>query len=274
MAHGFSAVNDSGYLMISDATYNLSFAGKATYTGQQNFWNAVVYYSANNAQLNSPVGELYYYTMNTGGDDAIFLVYAPWPAFASVLTAVKSGSSYTITVAAQPTGGLGAIPASLIPQVYCFKKISSGASSGYGIELYDGSGRVAFSTQSNPLLIKAVYNAIYRASDIQVITAVNGVPYLGNGPSNTTYITSTAPLNSVPSISKPLIYFPSHESAARFNGQLFYGFWEIGARFDNSSKSLQSSWFMTYRTVANSGTTYNRPSRSAYAFVADGADYD
>lgn len=272
MSYGFSATNDSGFLMFSDSTYNLSYAGKATYTGNQAFWaNGNLYYAAP-SWLYFPIGDLYYYTFNTGGADAIFLIHAPWPAFASILTAIKSGNSYTITVAGQPSGR--GVASGLIPQIYCFIKTPNTSSTDYGIEIYKDTGEVAFSSNSNPLIVKAVYDVTYRASNLTVVVAPNGTLNVVNGPTNTTHITGTAPLNVVGNVQKPLVFFPNHETAARHNNQFFYAFWEIGARFNNSSKGLETCWVNMFRTFADSGTTFNRPQRSAYAFVADGADYD
>ena len=274
MAFGFSALNENGLLLFSDATYNLSFAGKATYTGQQAFWATNIgYFLANN--FNIPTGELWYYSFNSGGADAIFLVHAPAPAFASVLTANRSGNTYSITVVAQPGGRKGSIPSSLIPQVYCFTKQTSAPNTGHGVNVFNSAGEVAFSSNGNPLIIKAVYDATYRASNLQVFRAADG-PFnrVGNGPSpSTQYITTTGPLNTVGNISKPLVFFPNHESATMYTGGIYY-FFEIGARFDNNTKALQTSWMCPFQVAAFSGTTYNRAQRVAYAFVADGADYD
>lgn len=273
MSFGITATNNDGLLLFSGDSYNLVFAGKATYTGQQAFWanEANNYYGS--GFLNWPWGELYYYSFNSGGQDAIFLIHAPNGAFSSILTAAKSGSTYSITVSSQPGGQRGAIPSSLIPQVYCFVKQPTAPVAGHGINIFTPTGEVAFSSESNPLIIRAVYDAVYRASGL-VLYNDRGITRVGNGPSTGSFnITPTSPLNVVGNISKPIIFFPNHESAAMFAQGVYY-FWEIGARFNSSSKALETSWINTFQARAFSGTTFNRAQRVAYAFVADGADYD
>ena len=101
---------------------------------------------------------------------------------------IPSTSNYTLRVLVSFPSGQRSLVASKL-SLYCFHTKSAAASSGYGMELYDSSGNVAYNTDNNPVSV----------GDILSITAIGGTP---SSPTETSSFLSTPP-QSAASMTKP-----------------------------------------------------------------------
>jgi hypothetical protein len=281
MTFGINTKGDYSQMIISSEVDTLTFIGKATFVVRQGVtprgpsdspprWP--YYYFIDITYYNFPRGSIYEFTFDSGGRDVVFFVYAPYPSKCSLMRASKDASGiYSISVGSQNGGST-----SYVPEVYCFAKTNT-VSSGYGINVYKSDGSVSFTTSSKILIVKKYYTGTFPASNLQVQRAGSGPYYTGNSGSNVITVSSIAPVDSISqTITKPILYLPSVETAARYNSIVYdYYFYELLGAYNPSTTNLDLEWVNLATVLSFSAQpTYQSPARNGFAILADGADYD
>jgi len=278
MTFGLYTKGDYSQMIVSSEANTLAFVGKATFGARSGITGSGFgpYYYNNFGTIlyNWPQSSIYSYTFNAGGRDVVFFVYAPYPQKCSLISASKAvGGTYTIFIASQPAGST-----SFIPTVYCFAKTNTATTSGYGMNVFKADGSVAFTTSEKVLIVKKYYNATFPASNILARTGSPGsITYVGNGASQSSatisYISPTDAISQT--ITKPILYLPSYQTAgaASTGGQYF--FYELLGSYNSSTTNLELEWVNTdFGSFGFGGVTYQTNSRNGFAMIADGADYD
>lgn len=259
MSFGYTARNSSNSVLVSDRSYNTVYAGKAvlqqtygmSYAGDYSIAGSGTY--ALNMQFRR-------YRFDAGGALIIPFLYNPSAGFGGVVYTVQVGNAYDFYVVTPPN---------IVPVIYCFVKSSSTGKTGWGMSLFDASGKTTFTTSDNILSPKAVYSAVTANSNVAYGDPIGfGAPFPYTGAA----IQTNTPLNTVPSVAKPAILYNSYGTAectfpATGNG----GYWESIARFDNTTKNLLTHWGFVAPYAANLIQT---PQRDEIAVVIDGAEYD
>jgi hypothetical protein len=271
MTYGLLTKGDYNQMIFSTETYTQVYAGKATHVNTQGYANYGPYYATLpnfGIIYNWPVAALLQYTFDSGGRDAIFYTYTPYPGKSAIISASRNGNIYTIFIACQPAG-----PLSVIPEVYCFTRTSVTNPSGYGMTLYKQDGSIAMTTQDKLLLNKYIYSANAMASNLVDQRYYGGnLSYVGNG-SSLSSITEqiVAPLTGAnQSVSKPILHFASSELAIRSRW-----FYELCASFNPTTKNVHLEWISTnLSSIFGSNTTISVPARNVLLMVADGSEYD
>ena len=149
MAFGFTSINDSGQVIISDEIQTLHFAGKATVTGND---GAAVgdfpSYGGSNDGLDGRI--LITYTITTNGTPLAFIKPSDYNRWASVITQSVSGTTWTFQVMMSGTS------TSDIPELYCFvdaNEISVGSDT-HGMIVYKSDGSTkTYDSRVHPLAV-------------------------------------------------------------------------------------------------------------------------
>ena len=263
-------------MLISSEVNSLVFIGKATFISKQGTFAQTGYspryYSPYGVPFyNLPIAVVFNYTFDSGGRDAIFMVYAPYPNKSSLISASRSGNIYTIGVMSQPAGA-----SSFIPTIYCFSSTNSAGNTGNGITVRKSDGSVAFTSNDKILTIKGYYNASFQASNLLSVF-YQSFNYGANGPSATSQTISYIPPQNtiINGIAKPIIYMPSYQtSVVRVSGGIAY-IYELSGAYNPTSKNLEIEWCCGFFGFLGSGQpNYQTNSRIGFAMVVDGADYD
>jgi hypothetical protein len=273
MTYGLLTKGEFNQMIFSTETYTQVFIGKATYVNTQGYANYGPYYATIpdfGIMYNWPVAAIVQYTFNSGGRDAIFYTYTPYPGKSAIISASRSGNIYTIFIASQPAG-----PLSVIPEVYCFARTAVTTPSGYGMTLYKQDGTIAMTTQDKLLLNKYIYQFNSPASNL-VTASVGFLGYVGNSGSSSTITQQiVSPLAGAnQTISKPILHFASSQLATRRNTNVGSTYlYELCASFNPTTKNAHLEWVsvtFTSTNIANSAV----PARNSLVMVADGAEYD
>jgi len=130
MTYGARFENDLGLLVISDERLIETFIGKAAYS----------------STAPNRMGRVFRYYIASSLRPMVFLHSLN---YCSVLSIVRSGSGWLIEVVTN--GSAGSIT------VYCFaSKAQAGYDSGYGMNIYDPSGNVVFSSNWKILNVRGI----------------------------------------------------------------------------------------------------------------------
>jgi hypothetical protein len=265
MAFGFLIKNTNNNVLVSDKTYNLSFVGKASYVQS---WNSR--YVSENPRFyvgfglsleNAQIFCLYEYSFNGNGLEVVPFCYSPYPNYTGIVGIEKVGNVYTYYVVTQ---------AEQLPTIYCFSKISLQVKTGWGLNVFDASGKPTF-TSNNPKMLNLVgaYDASYGDSSLGYINGDLSMPISNSGQINTAPI---IPLVKAPV--KPAIL--SHTIGSAYISRSPSGtFLESGIRYNPTTKNIETRWGMV--SVSNyddRSRTINLPARTGFVGLIDGADYD
>lgn len=279
MTFGVTVNGDENRLLFSTDTSNLTYQGKASiYT----IYNSQTYdypstYDTGQTIYGMPGAVFYEYriTLNSSITSIMPFIYNSVNKRVSIISNRKLDSSTweILTIACTNPNTTGVISSSTyIPEVYVFASyMNTAVNTGNGINVFDASGNPVFTTNSKPLLIKAVYNGSVPYSNIKRIPGqwnyidVNGALF-----SKT--ITEISPTITPVSISKPAILFSSNQSVA-YNAAGIASVWELSAVYSSSTKNLGLEW-------TNVGSIYSGPSTQQssaanfFSLIIDGAQYD
>ena len=253
MSFGYTARNNTNNVLVSDRTYNTVYAGKAVL--QQ------VFPTINGSTLGYMNAALQFrrFRFDAGGKEVIPFLYNPSGDFGAIAYSQQVGTAidyYVIT------------PNNVVPTIYCFVKSSSSGKTGWGMSLFDANGKTTFTTGDNILRIKAVYNAVTAFSNVRYDDR-----YEYYRPYTVAPIQGSAPFNAVGAISKPAVLYNSYGTAECVtpNNSGGAAYWESAARFNFSTKNLETHWFIV---AYSGGKNVQTPARDEIAVVIDGADYD
>jgi hypothetical protein len=275
MSFGLYTKGDYSQMIISSEANTLAYVGKATFVNREGYINPgyAPYYFTNGPVVyyNFPICSVYSYTFNAGGRDVVFFQYAPYPQKSSLISASKdAGGTYTLYIASQPAGAT-----SFIPTVYCFAKTNTASSSGYGMNVWKADSSIAFTTAEKALIVKEYYTGTFQYSNMTPMVGSTQVVFVGNSPNQyATTISYIPPADSIPqTITKPILYLPSYQTAGAKAPQWTFQVYELLGAYNPSTTNLEVEW-----VGAGSGgfnpTTYQTNARTGFAMVADGADYD
>ncbi len=278
MTFGLYTKGDYSQMIVSSEANNLVFVGKANYGSRSgitgNGFGPYYFNQFGTILYNWPQSSTYSYTFNAGGRDVVFFAYAPYPQKCCLISASKAvDGTYTLYIASQPAGST-----SFVPEVYCFAKINSASSSGYGINVWKSDGSIAFSTSAKVLLVKKYYNSTFPSSNLTPTLGYPGpITYVGNsGSQSSTSISYISPVDSISqTITKPILYLPSYQTAgARSSGGQYF-FYELLGSYNSTTTNLELEWVNTdFGSFGFGGVTYQTNSRNGFAMIADGSDYD
>jgi hypothetical protein len=275
MTFGLYSKGDYSQMIISSEANTLAYVGKATFVSRAGWiepGRAPYYYTDGSVVLyNFPICSIYRYTFNAGGRDVVFFQYSPYPQKSSLIIATKGGDgTYDLSIASQPAG-----PTSFIPTVYCFAKTNTASSSGYGMNVWKADSSIAFSTAEKALIVKKYYTGTFQASNLTPMYSREQLSYVGNGPNQyATTISYIPPVDSIAqTISKPILYLPSYQTAGARAPQSSYQVYELLGAYNPSTTNLEVEWVSPAFGGFNP-TTYQTNARTGFAMVADGADYD
>ena len=176
MSYGFTAINTSGQVIISDEMENLHFLGKATLTGNDGGdYSDIPGYSGSNDALDGRV--IFTYTINTSATPLVFIKPSDYNRWHAVLTQSVSGSTWTFDVIASGTSTSNA------PELYCFVNANStsGTSSTHGLIVWKADGTTrTFDSRYNPLAISdggTIIPPIYPTDGSGLPTTTSGHPW-------------------------------------------------------------------------------------------------
>lgn len=259
MSFGYLARNSNNNILISDRTYNTEFIGKATYVKSYSTGTYVNVYptGADRTQY----GQIQEFTINTGGRIIIPFIYSPSNYFVSVINVTYSGNTCTLQVMTQ---------AQQKPTIYCFAKAASTYKSGWGMNVYDASGKTTFSSQSNMLIINSIYNAVTTNSSLYYTDYVRK-DSITTGTRSNIYSNNPIRTSSDP-VQKAAIFYNSHTTGSVYRSNSGSGYYyESGCKFDYATKQLNTWWLCL---LFFAGQTVQVPQRDEVAIVIDGALYD
>lgn len=272
MAFGLVVNGDSNSLLFSTETDNLVFVGKATYstvyttayTGEyQVYFGTTIY--------NRPWACLYEFTitLNSSVSAIMPFVWNPYGWRIGVINTYKVDSNTWRTLVASSTPSTGG--SGNAPTIYVFARYyGSTLNYGNGINVFDSSGSVAFSTNTKPLLLKSIYSGSVGYSNLQAQSS-GSMQYVGNSGSNTISSFSYAPIGGQKSITKPAIFFPSNQTAVGYNNVYFI--FEYLAKYNTSNGNLVAEWSNVNQTFGSLSSSQSS-SNIVNAMVIDGANYD
>ena len=278
MTFGLYTKGNYSQMIVSSEANTLVFVGKATFGSRSGItgtgFGPYYYNNFGTILYNWPQSSIYSYTFNASGRDVVFFVYAPYPQKCSLISASKAGDgTYTIFIASQPAGAT-----TFVPEVYCFAKTNTAASSGYGMNVFKSDGAVAFTTAEKVLIVKKYYNGTFPASNlVPTYGSPGSITYVGNsGSQSVQTISYISPVDSISqTISKPIIYLPSYQTAGARNFGSQYYFYELLGSYNSSTTNLELEWVNTnFGVFGFGGVTYQTSARTGFAMVADGANYD
>lgn len=141
MSYGFSAINTSGQIIISDEMENLHFLGKATLTGNDGGSDNV---------YGSDGRIIFTYTITTSATPLVFIKPADYNRWHAVMTQSNSGSNWTFDVIVSGTSS------SNPPELFCFVNANNatGTSETHGLVVWKADGTTrTFDSRYNPLAI-------------------------------------------------------------------------------------------------------------------------
>jgi hypothetical protein len=274
MSFGLYTQGDYSQVLISTESDTPVFIGKATFvrkSGNTELQYYAISFRTGATFFNYPLCSFFEYTFDSGGRDAIFFVYAPYPNKCCIAGNNKSGNIYSIVLCCQQGSG------AFTPELYAFAKTNSAGNTGSGISVYRSNGSTAFTSKDKILLVKGFYDGTIQYSNLQEVRVGDGY-YVGNSPNYTqktiTYLSPTNPLTE--SISKPIVYVTSPQSTlfrSRTVSRAY--FYELIGAFNNSTKQMEIEWgspadFLTSSSV----TPVQSLARNGFFMVANGADYD
>lgn len=275
MSFGIYSKGDYSQMIISSEANTLVYVGKATFVSRSGNVQAgyAPYYFTNGSVVyyNLPMSSVYSYTFNAGGRDVVFFQYAPYPQKACLIVASKdSGGTYNLSIASQPAGAT-----SFVPTVYCFAKTNTASSSGYGMNVWKGDSSIAFTTSQKALIVKKYYTGTFQYSNMTPMVGSTSVSYVGNSPNQfATTISYIPPTDSISqTITKPILYLPSYQTAGAKAPQSSFEIFELHGAYNPSTTNLEVEWINPAGGGFNP-TTYQTNARTGFAMVADGADYD
>ena len=151
MSYGFTAVNTSGQVIISDEMENLHFFGKATLTGNDGGdYGDFPGYSGAYDTLDGRI--IFTYTITTPATPLVFIKPNDYNRWHAMLTKSHVGNNWTFDVIVSGTSS------SNPPELYCFVNAnnSSGSSDTYGLIVWKSDGVTrTFDSRYNPLAISS-----------------------------------------------------------------------------------------------------------------------
>ena len=141
MSYGFSAINTSGQVIISDEMENLHFLGKATLNSND---------GGGHNNYGSDGRIIFTYTITTSATPLVFIKPTDYARWHAVLTQSVSGSTWTFDVIVSGTSS------SNPPELFCFVNANStsGTTSTHGLVVWKSDGTTrTFDSRYNPLVV-------------------------------------------------------------------------------------------------------------------------
>jgi hypothetical protein len=163
MGYGFSAVNSSGEIIVSDETENMHFVGKASRIGSPTEhaanWHTVGYGGAiSGLDMNLEGWAEFDYTFNTAGNPVVFIRPSMYDRFHALVTQSNSGNTWSFKIMVSgPLNSTQVNVAASEPQLYIFVKANDAPppGDGYGLVVYKSDGTTrTFDSRIAPLAIK------------------------------------------------------------------------------------------------------------------------
>ena len=284
MAFGFYAANDSNQVICSDSSYTLEYIGKATLRTDIGYYgfnrkaisSSLRYYAPfGNTLYDDPQYMLGTYEIEAQASDLVAFSYVqPNDIFTGIVYQHQETSTTTrFYVITQGVTGIPNDPNA--PIVYCFRKISAKPSLGSGLQIYDGSGNLTFTTQANTLRLKGgaalsinastlrygYYSSLYYGSNNNGVNALN--------------IQNHSCIGSIQSMSKPAIsFYPAVTGIANENNAGLADYYDLGIRYNSSIQQLQTQYGNQGNFYLGSYDNRNIPAYNSFAMMIDGSDYD
>lgn len=281
MSNGIIVNGDDNSLLFSTNVDTLFFQGKATlasiykpqtidyvqsaYSGVVYGWPDAVFYEYN-IELPSSVTSIMPFVYNS---------IQKRIGISNVRKTSSTNWNIFVFACTNPNNSQPAISSSIYPpEIYVFSNyVDAPVNTGTGINTFDATGKVTFTTNERPLLIKASYTGNVPYSNLQIVFLYSTV-YCVNGPWNTKNITSFSPMKTVGAISKPAIFFGCTQSCRYKDGTTIH-VWECSADYDASTTNLNLEWAKLGVYYDDTGTSTIQSSTSTFfSIVIDAADYD
>lgn len=274
---GLEVTNDFNEVLFTDSSYVLQYAGKAVWQQRYN----LMHYGVTNSRYLTLVGYTIYSAphfvinrmrVSVPSTELLAFSYVPSPSFTAIL--------YTTAVDANTTDILVIAQEEEVPEVYCFRKIQPVAG-GYGMQLRDAAGNITVTSNAQLLIPKAgaVIPVPYTNQYVKSWSRNSAYSFTTNGgDENNMYITSYAPIRSIPAtVTKPAICYYTQATAviesSTSSGN--YGFIEHALRYNTTTKQFEGQHGLTALTYINStSATIRVPAHSVFTMMIDGAFYD
>lgn len=281
MTHGIIVNGDDNSLLFSTEVDNMFFQGKATLASIYESQTIDYVQSASSGVIYGwPSAVFYEYniTLPSSVTSIMPFVYNSIQKRIGIVNVRKTSSTnWNILVFActNPNNSQPAISSSTYtPVIYVFSNyVDAPVNIGTGINTFDSTGKVTFTTNERPLLIKGSYTGNVPYSNLQTVI-LSGTVFCVNGTWNTKNFTSFSPLKTVGSISKPAIFYGCTQSC-RYNDGGFIYVWECSADYDSATTNMNLEWAQLGRYYDPSGVSTIQSSTSTFfSIVIDAADYD
>jgi len=264
---GFRVSNNYGEIVVSDSSYTLEYAGKATYS--QMFRPTTFRYKAIGGGadlLNGPIFTGAEFFVDLPHDEFLAFSYSQWPNFTSVM--------YQIPVTSTRTRLLVATQVSFVPTIYCFRKIQP-KSGGHGIAVRDSSGNLTFTTQSKILVPLAAANFTVPSAGNIYTRFIGSEIIVLEGPSNgPEVVTDLGSLRPLPAMQKPAIAYSSTSTLIVNVDGGFHEFWESGLRLNLSAGRFEHQYGYIDQATIVQRTNIKPGAHPGFALAIDGAMYD
>lgn len=283
MSQGIIVNGDDNSLLFSTDTDNLFFQGKATYISSYSdrYVDYVTFSSSFGILYNLPFLVFYEYTINMPESVTTILpfVHNSVGKRVSIVSIAKNTTTQWAILIVATTNPAVSVPnnspTAFIPTVYVFASyIDAAVNTGNGVNVFDSSGQVKFTTNERPLIIKAFYEGDNPPSNLTNIREAGGnLFYVGN--SSNRYaktITWFSSSNTVPAIAKPAIFYScSQTCVGRVTDRYIY---ESTAVFSPSTSQLGLEWACVDISLFSSRPAVQSTANRFFAFIVDGAQYD
>jgi len=155
MAYGFSAINDSGQIIISNETDNMHYIGKATYSSNDGGdYSDFPGYSGSYDTLDGRV--IFNYTITSTATPLVFIKPNDYNRWHALIRQYNSGNTWYFEVMLNGTS------TSNYPDLYCFVNAEDAGTSSenYGLIVYKDNGDRTFDSRLSPLAVTGGGNCI------------------------------------------------------------------------------------------------------------------
>lgn len=252
MSYGIDFTNNNGHTVISEATYNLGFVGKAAYRSRVDSAPSYVQHYKDLYRT------MYQYKFRT-----------TTPTRPTPFVYVPRGNRFSITGIQQIDAVTWDITVDVwpdvMPEVYVFAPVTGQAPGAWGLAVYDANGQLVFNGDKKHLVVQQMavvagpscVRQEIRENNIYFVARCSGESY-----------TALAPTPA-----KAAIFAPSHGSAGtpNLNSQLNNNEYYSGTFYLNGD-TLVADWVHAAQGGSPSDFTYSQGVRPV--MVIDAAMYD
>jgi len=260
MSFGFSLHNNNGQVIVSSYSYNLVYAGRATYVTEYDFPSYAAGYYASYG-IPTPICNLYTFTFTTTASIIVpFFNCSGYCCLQWFKIASTSGSNITWTMQ---------FSAVTRPTVYIFQPINPSISysgTGTGVLVMNNTGGVSYlSTQ--PHIIPKIATTVSNHAIAFARTAISGGAFYMVWDSSGVYSNSVGST----SLTTPIIHYASPGSSVYYDGTDFSTFW-FDPVVQYSGSNVNVVWGLS-TAYGGTGPTLGQGAGSNLVIIAEGSHF-